>query len=88
MFANSQYQESECISLDPGNLLVLITDGLTESQSPEGAFFESKAALETIRLHRQKPAAEIVEHLHDASREFAGGMRQDDDITIVVCKVL
>jgi PAS domain S-box-containing protein len=75
------------ISLEAGDLMVLITDGITESRRRDGEQLDPHGALEVIRTHRHKPVGEIVDSIHKAGREFAGGLPQDDDITIVVCRV-
>ena len=75
------------ISLEAGDLMVLLTDGVTESQAQDGDQLDAHGALDVIRTHRHKPVGEIVDCIHRAGRDFAGGLPQDDDITIVVCRV-
>ena len=75
------------IQLRTGDLLLLLTDGVTETRSPEGAFFEESRALSLIREHRDEPAKRIVERIYAGTREFARTRPQHDDITMVVCKV-
>lgn len=75
------------ISLEPGQLVLLLTDGVVEAQSPEGRLFGIDRVLELVRAHRDKPAAEVVETVYEAARSFAGDAAQADDITAVVIKV-
>ncbi len=71
--------------LEEGDLVALFTDGVVESIDDD-ACFGLEGALEELRRHRHQPAAEIVQHVCDAARTFARG-HQDDDMTMVVCKV-
>ena len=88
LFAGQKYTHSEEIRLESGDLVALITDGVTEAERPDQAYFGIQRALEFIQAHRQETAREIVEGLHRAVREFSDGMPQADDITAVVCKCI
>ncbi len=74
------------ISLEPGEILALLTDGITEAERPDETSFGAENALEFIRAHRQESAQEIVNELYKAVRDFSDGMPQNDDITAVICK--
>jgi sigma-B regulation protein RsbU (phosphoserine phosphatase) len=64
--------------------LVLYTDGVTDAQDGQGAFFSSEQLLATIRFNLGRPAQEIQEAILTAIHQFAGGVPQFDDITLVV----
>jgi sigma-B regulation protein RsbU (phosphoserine phosphatase) len=72
--------------LAPGDLLLLMTDGLTETMSPGGELFGAARALELARAHRDDTAATMVESLYAAVRDFARGQVPLDDCTLVVVK--
>jgi sigma-B regulation protein RsbU (phosphoserine phosphatase) len=78
---------SDVIQLEEGDILALLTDGITESERPDQKFFGMENAREFIRDHRHESAEEIVNGLYRAVRNFSDGMPQTDDITVVVCKV-
>jgi sigma-B regulation protein RsbU (phosphoserine phosphatase) len=82
-----RYRTGPPLVLDPGDVILLCTDGATELRSPSGEFFEIERVLEVVREHRQRPASEIVAQACDALCEFRGAGSQDDDVTIVVCRV-
>ena len=88
LFPDRNFQRSQEIDLQNGDLIVLLTDGVTELQNPEEEFYGAERALELIRTNRNEGARRIVELLHDALQEFSGGQPRPDDITVVVCKVL
>jgi PAS domain S-box-containing protein len=79
------FETVELPGLEEGDLVALFTDGVIESIEDD-ACYGLQGVLEDLRLHRHEPAAEIVQHVCEAARAFAGG-RQDDDMTMVVCKV-
>jgi serine phosphatase RsbU (regulator of sigma subunit) len=70
----------------PGDLLVLTTDGFFEWANTSDEQFGMKRMEETIRASREKPAAEIIADLYMAVIEFSEGTKQDDDLTAVVIK--
>jgi len=83
MFAEAEYQSAR-IQLEPGDFLVIYTDGVSEAQNPQNELFEE------ARLRRilENFTGETVEQLGDAIREgmraFTEGAAQSDDITILV----
>ncbi len=77
---------SETIGLEPGDILALLTDGITDAARPDQNLFGVERALDFIREHRHQSAREIVDGLYRAVRAFSNGMPQIDDITAVICK--
>ena len=74
------------LTLEPGQLLLLLTDGVLEAAAPSGEEFGRDRAVDVVRAQRGRPAAEIVSALNAAVREFSQGQPQGDDITVVVVK--
>ena len=73
--------------LQPGDLVFLLTDGVAETTSSDGTFFDPQGALEVVRAHRHEGPQEIIESLFRALRDFSGDAVTLDDITAVVIKV-
>ena len=69
-----------------GEIAVLVTDGVLECESPDGEEFGSDRLLDVVSRHRRGTAEEIVADVRGAVREFRKGERQEDDVTIVICK--
>jgi sigma-B regulation protein RsbU (phosphoserine phosphatase) len=84
---DSAYTVRSGIVLQPGDLILFLTDGVTEARTPDGTFFGEERALELVRAHRHESAREIVEHLYQAVGVFTRSEDQTDDITILVAKV-
>lgn len=78
------------VQLDPGNLLVLYTDGVTEARNEEWAFFDKERLLASIRASLASdgsdgPSAQTIQEAILADvRRFAGTAPQSDDIALVV----
>jgi sigma-B regulation protein RsbU (phosphoserine phosphatase) len=75
------------IALQPGDLLLLLTDGIVEARSPDGDAFGVRRALDVIRVYRADSARQIAVNLYHAVRAFSQETSQQDDITAVVVKV-
>lgn len=83
-----QQLASVTVPLHPGDFLLLVTDGLTETTAPNSKRqFGNTACFETVRAHRTESAANIMDRLLLAARAYAQGEPQQDDITLVVVKV-
>jgi serine phosphatase RsbU (regulator of sigma subunit) len=75
------------ITLQPGDLVLLLTDGVVEARSPDHTYFGFQRAIDVVRASRRDTAAHIVRNLYEAVRAFSHNRPQDDDITAVVIKV-
>jgi sigma-B regulation protein RsbU (phosphoserine phosphatase) len=70
--------------LEPGDVLVLYTDGVIEARSAAREQFGLDRLAATIELHREAPAAAIRDAVIDAATGFAAAI--DDDITVLVAR--
>ncbi|GMR22877.1 MAG: hypothetical protein BMS9Abin37_1256 [Acidobacteriota bacterium] len=70
--------------LDSGDLLVLYTDGLSETSSPDGEEFEEERIVEIMRESAGKPSREIMATLLSRVRVFAAEAGLADDLTLMV----
>jgi PAS domain S-box-containing protein len=87
MIGSATYSCNLSIGLEPGDMVVLLTDGITEAEDPSGDFFGAERALRIVRDHRHEPAQRIVQRLYQATRDFAQNPTQADDVTAVVFKI-
>jgi PAS domain S-box-containing protein len=74
------------LCLEPGGMILLVTDGVLEARSPDGSDFGTERTLEVARENRHKSAAEIVDRLSGAVHLFSEGGDRFDDVTVVVIK--
>jgi serine phosphatase RsbU (regulator of sigma subunit) len=76
----------DCVQLEKGDLILLVTDGVTERGEQDELAFGPEGALAVLRELRDRPAAEIARGLIDAVRDFSTEP-QADDVTLIVVKV-
>jgi serine phosphatase RsbU (regulator of sigma subunit) len=84
---DAEYSTAETVVLAPGETILLLSDGILESPSPDGSQFGIQRTLEIVRANRHKKASQIVESLCQAARDFSQGKTQLDDTTALVVKV-
>lgn len=74
-------------SLEPGDQVLLFTDGLLDVTSPDGTAFGSERLLEVVRRHCRRPAKQATEAVYEEVLRFLAGNRPQDDITLVILKI-
>jgi serine phosphatase RsbU (regulator of sigma subunit) len=77
----------ESLTLKPGEILVLVTDGVTEAQNDRQQLFGSKRLLADGAL-KTGTATEIVDGIRDYVRSFEGGLEATDDLTVMAVRYL
>ena len=78
--------EFDSVTLDPGDLVVICSDGVTEARNAAGDEFGRERLIEAmIGCHGGKPEA-VLERLFEAVRRFSQGTPQGDDITGLVLR--
>jgi PAS domain S-box-containing protein len=80
------FVDSPCANLEPGDLLLLLTDGVTEARTAGCSLFGVERTLKVVRDHRHEPAREIVAAVLRQARKWSGAI-QADDMTAIVIKV-
>jgi serine phosphatase RsbU (regulator of sigma subunit)/catechol 2,3-dioxygenase-like lactoylglutathione lyase family enzyme len=81
------FQEWDCEigerQIHPGDMLVLYTDGVTESFNQAGDEFGEERLIETLARHRKLPPQGLLASIVDEVRRFSPH-EQKDDITLIV----
>ncbi len=72
--------------LQPGDTLLLLTDGLPEQKNREEEMFDYARVQQILRDSGAETPEEIVERLVHAGESWMDGAVQDDDITLMVIK--
>lgn len=75
------------LTLAEGDVVLMLTDGAIEIQSPEGELFGVERALACVRNCLDKSAQGIIDCLYETVLEFSGRESPEDDVTAVVLKV-
>ena len=87
LVSDAKFESSPEMILEPGDLLVLMSDGILEASCPRKTMFGKDRALDIVRLYREESALQIVDNLYYGVRAFSQEAPQLDDITAVVLKV-
>jgi sigma-B regulation protein RsbU (phosphoserine phosphatase) len=82
IFDEGTFEEGK-VTLEPGDRLVLYTDGITEARSAAGDEFEDAGLLRTLELCRHLDSQSMVDALFNDVASFAGGHLQDDATAVI-----
>lgn len=77
---------TEELVLQPGDTLLLYTDGIVEAINEEGGFYGESKLLDEANALRNKKSQQIVNSLEKSVFSFAGKAEQADDITILALR--
>jgi serine phosphatase RsbU (regulator of sigma subunit) len=76
--------KQETVQLVPGDVLLLYTDGVTETQDRQDVFFGVERLLEVAKASVGRSALQIQDTVLAQVHEFVGDAPQADDITLMV----
>jgi serine phosphatase RsbU (regulator of sigma subunit) len=74
------------LNLQPGDMLLLVTDGFLEWENSAGEDFGTERLGAVVRQFSDREPEVIIAELHDAVLNFAQGTPQVDDLTAVLIK--
>lgn len=74
------------VEMQPGDVLVCYTDGVTEAIDADEQPFDVVRLIEVVARHRTRSAAEIVQAIVAALQAFTADRPPFDDITLVIIK--
>lgn len=85
LFDAIPFQE-ETVSIEPGDWVVVFSDGVSEALSAAGEEFGDGRIAEVARAHYDHEPAVLLEALLSSVRTFATGAPQSDDVTALVVR--
>jgi sigma-B regulation protein RsbU (phosphoserine phosphatase) len=85
MFQETRYHQYHLL-IEPGDVFVLYTDGVTEALNSDGDEFGMANVIQSIQASASEGAAGILTRLTDDLRAFVGTYPQHDDITLIVIR--
>ncbi len=86
-FPFSEYGESR-IHLEPGDLLVCFTDGITEPENEYGEMFGEDRLTELLLKHSSRKSDDIVETILEAVGQWTSLPELHDDMTLLIARRL
>jgi sigma-B regulation protein RsbU (phosphoserine phosphatase) len=85
LIEDASYEAGEAV-LAAGDLVAMVTDGVTEALSPDDQEFADERTLETLRRSLAGPASQTVAALVDGVGAWTGAAGCSDDLTVMVLK--
>jgi phosphoserine phosphatase RsbU/P len=85
MFKDARYYEYY-LQLEPGQTLVLYTDGVTEAVNCRGEEFGRDHLIKVVAEGSYLPARQLIDFIYSKVLDFTEGHGADDDITFVIIK--
>jgi phosphoserine phosphatase RsbU/P len=87
MFQTTRYHEYY-LTTEPGDVLVLYTDGVTEAHNSQGEEFGRPRLAEAARKHRHLSARDLISAVQAEILEWTEGLGSTDDVTFFVIKAV
>lgn len=82
------YNQAGPVILEPGDILVVGTDGIWETQNQQGQFFGKERFLDILQNADDLSAEQICSNVIDSVTHFVHPASRTDDITLIVVKAL
>ncbi len=86
LFDHAGYEEVS-IPAGPGDMLVLVSDGILDRVDNDGREYGSERLIQTILEHKGEAASALIEGILESVRQFSAGVPPQDDQTLVVLKI-
>jgi sigma-B regulation protein RsbU (phosphoserine phosphatase) len=84
-FEDAVFRE-ESVQLDPGDVLVVYSDGVTEALNDAGEEYGDDRFVSCVQAHRGMAADAFLDCLLESVHGFTAGAVQSDDITILTLR--
>jgi sigma-B regulation protein RsbU (phosphoserine phosphatase) len=84
-FPFAEYEETS-LQLEPGDLLVCFTDGITEPENEYGEMFGEDRLIEVVARNAARPTQEIIDAVMDAVGHWTGSPELQDDMTMLLAR--
>jgi hypothetical protein len=76
------------VHMEPGDLLVLYSDGVLEAEDLSGEQFGEDRLLSTIKEQSALPCTQICDHIVNRVRSFTQTKSLQDDLTVLIVRVI
>ncbi len=84
-FPGAEYEQGE-INMNPGDLLILFSDGITEAMNKDHREFSEEKLIDIIKNNKNTQPDLLIEKIVTAVKEHSGTTPQSDDITLMIIK--
>jgi sigma-B regulation protein RsbU (phosphoserine phosphatase) len=80
--------EETSLQYDRGDILLFVTDGITEARDARNEEFGEERLLRILKEHASSSATQMRDLILDEVRSYAGQLSPHDDQTVVVVKAV
>lgn len=87
MFPHVKFEQAE-VQLEPGDLLLAFTDGMTEPENSYGEEFGEERLLDVLRESINAPPEVLTEQIYQTLMDWTGSSELQDDMTMLYLKCL
>jgi sigma-B regulation protein RsbU (phosphoserine phosphatase) len=84
-FPNATYEESR-IAMEPGDLLLWFTDGISELENAFGDMFGEDRLIDLVAKNAHHTEQRIIDLVLEAAREWCGSNEMQDDLTLLLLR--
>lgn len=83
----NETHDSDSWPIMPGDVIVLYSDGITETKSPERELFGETRLVELVTEHAEQPPDELIRTIEKSRQAFSQRDELDDDVTCIVIRI-
>jgi sigma-B regulation protein RsbU (phosphoserine phosphatase) len=83
---NMSFCANQTVTLQPGDLLLVATDGFSDARNPDRRMFGWERLFALVDSLADQPAQAIADNIYQTLEQFAASASQDDDQTLVILK--
>ena len=80
--------ETSPLKLNPGDVLLAYSDGLTEAENPQGEMLGEEGVKKVILAHAASGSLQLEQKLLETIQSFTAGRSLTDDITLTIVERL
>ena len=78
--------EKHVITLNPGDMILLYTDGITEANDNYKGFYGEDRLRDVVNENKNRPLSEIISRINEDIGDFCSHQEQFDDSTMLVIR--
>jgi steroid delta-isomerase-like uncharacterized protein len=80
--------EEETLQLEPGDTLVVFSDGVSEAMNADGEEFGEERLVSCVEANREMPPAKMLECILETVQQFRADAVQSDDLTVFILRYI
>ncbi len=81
-----EYRTGPAVELDPGDTVLVLSDGVLEAENPDNEFFGVEQTLKVLRDNLDSSPDDILQKLYRSLQDFTRREHLEDDVTAIIIK--